>query len=74
MTPRRSGDQRIASKENVVNDTELVVNPQEETHEYLSGLKLFVVMLCITLQGFLLLLDTSVLSTVSLHILSLYSV
>jgi hypothetical protein len=44
-------------KENVVNDI--------ESHEYLSGLKLVGVMFCITLGGFLLLLDTSILSTVS---------
>jgi hypothetical protein len=77
--PRHSGDQNrgkatmlsltkdntTVSKENVVNDIDLATDPQEETHECLSGLKLFVTMFCITLAGFLLLLDESVASTAS---------
>lgn len=54
-----------SSKEDAIDDSDALVNSQEETHQYLSGFKLFAVMFCITLAGFLLLLDTSVVSTVS---------
>jgi hypothetical protein len=75
MTPGESDDKnegntmnnRPVSKENVMPDVDPVVNSHEEAHRYLSGLKLFLVMFSITLGGFLLLLDTSVVSTVSWH-------
>lgn len=40
-------------------------------HEYLSGVKLSIVMFSIALVGFLMLLDTSVVATVSSHFLQL---
>jgi len=61
-------DNMTMSKENVIQNIDPAIHPQEEIHEYLTGLKLFVVMLCITLASFLLLLDSSVVSTVSLRI------
>lgn len=38
-----------------------------DRHEYLSGLKLFAVMTSITLASFLMLLDSSIVGTVSTH-------
>ena len=43
---------------------------KEEKHQYLTGLKLFASMISITLVGFLMLLDTSIVSTVSKRYLS----
>ena len=40
---------------------------QEKSHEYLTGLKLFLVMFSITLGGFLMLLDASIIATVRSH-------
>ena len=54
------------SKDLSVENTDPVVLVEDE-QKYLTGLKLLVTMISITLVGFLFLLDTSIVSTVSWH-------
>ena len=52
------------SKEPSVQNVDPVISVEEE-HKYLTSLKLLAAMISITLVGFLMLLDTSIVSTVS---------
>ena len=54
----------VASNDQSVEKMDQAV-PVEEEHKYLTGLELFAAMISITLVGFLFLLDTSIVSTVS---------
>jgi hypothetical protein len=65
MNCRKIPENTTVSKESVVPYGDPVANPKEETDEYLSVFKLFAIMFFITIAGFLLLLDGSVISTVS---------
>jgi hypothetical protein len=53
-----------ASQEASVDNLETTI-PAEEEHEYLGGYQLFFALFAPTLVGFLMLLDTSIVSTVS---------
>jgi hypothetical protein len=57
-------DIMAASKEQSLETTDSTVLAEEE-HEYLTGFKLLVTMFSLTFVGFLMLLDVSVVSTVS---------
>jgi hypothetical protein len=58
-------DNMALSKENSQSDTDTPVESQEENQEFLFGIKLFLIMFSLTLATFLMLLDASVVATVS---------
>jgi hypothetical protein len=64
-------DVMAASKEQSLESMDSIVLPEEE-HEYLTGFKLLVTMSSLTFVGFLMLLDVSVVSTVSWHFLRVF--
>lgn len=68
VTPLSSTQDMVASKEKPMATTEKEDSVSaEEKHEYLRGVKLYMTMFSISLVGFLFLLDTSIVSTVSWH-------
>jgi len=80
MMPRQSRDEdgekatpdiMAASKGQSVETMDSIA-PAEKDHEYLTGFKLLLTMLSLTFVGFLMLLDVSVVSTVSWHSLRVF--